>query len=95
MFPKKYLPEDRLRQKICHSSPELRTLAAKLEQAYINKERAAQIAEKNLQKRLDEQQRQQEIEDLLMEKQYLEDLERKEILDDQIAKIKYQQQLDE
>ena len=32
MFPKKYLPEDRLRQKICQSSPELRALAAKLEQ---------------------------------------------------------------
>ena len=32
MFPKKYLPEDKMRQKICQSSPELRALAAKLEQ---------------------------------------------------------------
>ena len=95
MFPKKYLPEDRLRQKICHSSPELRALAAKLEQAYINKERAAQIAEKNLQQKLEEKKRQEEIQDMLEEKQYLEDLERKEILDDQISKIRYQQQLDE
>merc|ERR1712029_205180 len=95
MFPKKYLPEDKLRQKICQSSPELRALAAKLEQAYINKERAAQIAEKNLQSRQEEQMRQQEIQDMLHEKQYLEDLERKEYLDDQISKIRYQQQLDE
>merc|ERR1712018_435971 len=95
MFPKKYLPEDRLRQKICQSSPELRALAAKLEQAYINKERAAQIAERNLQARQEEQSRQQEIQDLLEEKQYIEDLERKEVLDDQISKIKYQRQLDE
>ena len=39
--------------------------------------------------------RQQEIQDMLHEKQYLEDLERKEYLDDQISKIRYQQQLDE
>ena len=64
-------------------------------QAYINKERAAQIAEKNLQSRQEEQMRQQEIQDMLHEKQYLEDLERKEYLDDQISKIRYQQQLDE
>merc|ERR1712098_890583 len=95
MFPKKYLPEDRLRQKIRQSSPELRALAAKLEQAYINKERAAQIAEKNLEVRLEEQRKQQEIQDLLEEKQYLEDVERKEILNEQISKLKYHQQLDE
>ena len=58
MFPKKYLPEDRMRQRVCqvsrqhggnHSvqgSPELRALAAKLEQAYINKERSAQVGPK-------------------------------------------------
>ena len=61
MFPKKYLPEDRLRQRVCQvnnrknelslltsiclkSSPELRALASKLELAYINKERAAQVS---------------------------------------------------
>ena len=35
MFPKKYLPEDKLRQKICQSSPELRALTAKLEQVHF------------------------------------------------------------
>ena len=35
MFPKKYLPEDKLRQKVCQASPELRLLAAKLEQVEI------------------------------------------------------------
>ena len=111
MFPKKYLPEDKIRQKICQSSPELRLLAAKLEQvrivggrdfifnlnrqAYINKERAAQLAEKNLQQRLEEEARDKEIAELVEQRQYYQDLERKEYLDQQISKLKYQHQLDE
>ena len=43
MIPRKYLPEEKMRQRICESSPELSSLDAKLEQAYINKERAAQV----------------------------------------------------
>ena len=84
-----------MRQKICQSSPELRSLAAKLEQAYINKERAAQVAEKTLQQRLEVEEREREIQHLGEERQYYQDLERKEYLNEQISKLKYQQQLDE
>jgi len=95
MFPKKYLPEDKIRQKICQSSPELRALAAKLDQAYINKERAAQVAEKNLQRKEDEYAKAKAQEDLMEEKRYLKDLEKKELLDDQLSKLRYQKQLDD
>ena len=48
MFPARFLPTDRARQAVCHSSPELRALAATLQTAYTNKERAAQLAEQKL-----------------------------------------------
>ena len=48
MFPARFLPADRARQAVCHSSPELRALAATLQTAYTNKERAAQLAEQKL-----------------------------------------------
>jgi len=95
MFPKKYLPEDRLRQRVCQSSPELRALASKLELAYINKERAAQVAERKLAGREEELARQREEEEIRLEKEMIEERERREIAEDQISKIRYQQQLDE
>ena len=57
-------------------------------QAYINKERAAQVAEKKLQLRQEEYDRQKEQELLLEEKKYLEDLEKRELLDDQLSKLR-------
>jgi len=95
MFPKKYLPEDKLRQRVCQSSPELRALAAKLELAYINKERAAQVAERRLAGREEELARQKEEEETKLEREMIEERDRREIVEDQIAKIRYQQQLDE
>lgn len=95
MFPKKYLPEDKLRQRVCQSSPELRALAAKLELAYINKERAAQVAERRLAGREEELARQKEEEEAKLEMEMIEERDRREIVEDQIAKIRYQQQLDE
>ena len=57
-------------------------------QAYINKERAAQVAEKNLQRKEDEYARARAQEELMEEKKYLEDLEKKELLDDQLSKLR-------
>jgi len=94
MIPRKYLPVDKMRQRICESSPELRSLAAKLEQAYINKERAAQIAERNLARQQGEIERRNDQEQMMEERIYLEDFEKKELQDSQIMKLRYQQQLD-
>jgi len=95
MIPRKYLPEDRIRQKIVQGSPELRQLAAQLEQAYINKERSAQVAERNLQ-RQEEDRRQQEENDRI-EQQRINNmrLEEEEIRDENIGRLRYQKELDE
>ena len=57
-------------------------------QAYINKERAAQVAEKNLQRKEDAYAQVKAQEDLMEEKRYLDDLEKKELLDDQLSKLR-------
>merc|ERR1719509_733553 len=80
---------------VCQGSPELRALAAKLEQAYINKERSAQVAERKLAGREEELQRQREQEELMLEMQILEERERRELVEEQCTKIRYQKQLDE
>ena len=43
----------------------------------------------------EKERRQQEVEHLEEQRRYLEDVERNEILGEQIAKLKYQRQLDE
>ena len=53
------------------------------------------MAEKTLQQRLELEEKGREIQHLEEERQYYQDLERKEYLNDQISKLKYQQQLDE
>merc|ERR1719319_893540 len=84
-----------MRQRVCQGSPELRALAAKLEQAYINKERSAQVAERKLAGREEELQRQREQEEMMLEMQILEERERRELVEEQYTKIRYQKQLDE
>ncbi|XP_023340033.1 meiosis-specific nuclear structural protein 1 [Eurytemora carolleeae] len=92
---RKYLPEDRIRQKIVQGSLELRTLASQLEQAYINKERAAQLAEKRAQQQIEENERRFENEE--KEKERLNNLEKEkqEIRDDALRRLRYQKELDE
>eukprot|EP00088_Acartia_fossae_P005638 TRINITY_DN12547_c0_g1_i3.p1 TRINITY_DN12547_c0_g1~~TRINITY_DN12547_c0_g1_i3.p1 ORF type:complete len:385 (-),score=106.21 TRINITY_DN12547_c0_g1_i3:21-1175(-) len=95
MIPKKYLPDDPMRKKIVQGSPELRQLAAQLEQAYINKERPAQVAERKLQRQEDE--REQQIENDRLEQQRINNikLENEEIRDGNIRRLRYQKELDE
>lgn len=57
--------EERLRQQIRENSMELRELEAKLRAGYMNKERAAQLAEKDTLRRLEED---REAEDAAMMK---------------------------
>ena len=57
--------EERLRQQIRENSMELRELEAKLRAGYMNKERAAQLAEKDVLRRLEED---REAEDAAMMK---------------------------
>ena len=54
----------------------------------MNKERAAQVAEKNLQMKQEELARARAQEELVEEKKYLDDLEKKELLDDQLSKLR-------
>ena len=56
--------------------------------AYINKERAAQVAEKNLQRKEEESAKARAHEELMEEKKYLEDLEKRELIDDQLSKLR-------
>jgi hypothetical protein len=46
------------------------------------------VAEKNLQRKEDEYARARAQEELMEEKKYLEDLEKKELLDDQLSKLR-------
>lgn len=95
MIPKKYLPEDRLRQKIVQGSPELRQLAAQLEQAYVNKERSAQVAERQRQRQEEERERQYENDILEQERINNIKAENDEIRDDNIRRLRYQKELDD
>ena len=92
------------REHLAQGSPELRALAAKLEQAYINKERSAQVpryldgakghlscikvAERKLAGREEELRRQREQEEMMLEMQILEERERRELVEEQCTKIR-------
>jgi len=87
------LAEEKLRQRIRESDPDIRRLESKLRNAYIDKERAAQLAEKKLAKELEAEEKEEEA---LRDKKMREERDREERLreEEEVAnKIKYRSQL--
>ena len=86
--------DERLRQQIRENSTELRELEAKLRAGYMNKERAAQLAEKETLRCLDEE---REAEIAAMMKRELDkavELEEKKEAERWERSIQYQEQLE-
>lgn len=86
--------DDKMRQQIRETSSELRELEEKLRAAYMNKERAAQIAEKTVERLEDEQKDQELFRMMEREMQKAQDnQDRKQQCRDKAA-IDYQQELE-
>lgn len=86
--------DEKMRQQIRENSSELRELEEKLRAGYMNKERAAQMAEKAVE-RMEEEKKEQEVTDMMKaEANKANDNERKQQLRRDQQSIVYQQELE-